>query len=173
MSSLTHLMTHKGSVDIYIYLYISIYLFLYTYIYTYIYIYIHIFIVGPWQNKGRTVWTYGLTTRFCLQPLGTKHERYSETLFSTCLNQENVPSIDTERAARKARLARFGSTKDCSEIPSDDDLRNRKTISISARNAKAAAEQMAESVEKDPSKSATNDKDKNEYWGGDSTVFED
>ena len=86
-----------------------------------------------------------------------------------------TPSDSQERAARAARLARFGCTDD---MPSEDELRTRKTISIAQRNsaiaARAAAEKQAK-AESRPKRGTIMDskRDKNNYWNGDSTVFED
>jgi hypothetical protein len=60
-------------------------------------------------------------------------------------------------------------------MPSDSALRERKTVSIAARNVKAASAEAAD-IEMPSKKEAGGGKgagkDKQEYWGGDSTVFE-
>ena len=86
-----------------------------------------------------------------------------------------TPSDSQERAARAARLARFGCTDD---MPSEDELRTRKTISIAQRNSAIAARAAAEKQAKAESRPKTgtimdSKRDKNNYWNGDSTVFED
>mgnify|MGYP005723215307 CR=1 FL=1 len=86
-----------------------------------------------------------------------------------------TPSDSQERAARAARLARFGCTDN---MPSEDQLRARKTISIAQRNnalaARAAAEKEAKAEPRPKTGTIVDGKrDKNNYWNGDSTVFED
>ena len=84
-----------------------------------------------------------------------------------------TPSGSQERAARAARLARFGCTDN---MPSEDELRARKTISITQRNSAIAARAAAEKEAKAAPKTGElkdSKRDKNNYWNGDSTVFED
>jgi hypothetical protein len=95
---------------------------------------------------------------------------------SFLLFQQSIPDADQERSARAARLARFGGGD--TDMPSDTALRERKTVSIAARNKQAAStETEAASTTQTPSKEAEGSKRKEgdkkpEYWGGDSTVYE-
>ena len=69
-------------------------------------------------------------------------------------------------------MARFGGGGDTS-LPTEAELRERKTVSIAERNQKAAQEdaQGGEEVAK-PGQIGNKGKEGNTYWGGDSTMFE-
>ena len=59
-------------------------------------------------------------------------------------------------------------------MPTEAELRERKTVSIAARNQKAAQEDAQQGGEEVAMQGQIGNKGKegNTYWGGDSTMFE-